>query len=69
MNKRKYLTLKFKIGNIIILNIKNIKIIYLNKLLNYKNLNLFKVIKVINNFTYKLKLSILIEGIFSIFYF
>ena len=52
----------------IILNTRNIKIIKLNKLLDYKNLDLFKIIRVINNFTYKLKLLLLIEDIFLIFY-
>ena len=51
-----------------ILDAKNIKIIRLNKLLDYKNLGLFKVIKIINNFVYKLKFPPLIEGIFLVFY-
>ena len=39
------------------LNSKNIKIIQSSKFLNHKNLNFFKIIKVINNIIYKLKLS------------
>ena len=39
------------------LNNKNIKINRSSKFLNYKNLNLYKIIKVINNITLKLKLS------------
>ena len=50
------------------LNIRNIKTIYLNKLLDYKNLRLFKVVRVINNLVYKLKLPLAIEGIFLVFY-
>ena len=68
MNRKRYLILEFKINNIIILNTRNIKITRLNKLLNYKNLNLFKVIRAINNSIYKLKLLLLIEEIFLVFY-
>ena len=39
------------------LNNKNIKINRSNKFLNYKNINLFKMIKIINNIFCKLKLS------------
>ena len=49
------------------LNDKNIKINRLSKSLNHKNINLYKIIKVINNIIYKLKLSKKIN-IFSIFH-
>ena len=39
------------------LDSRNIRIIRSNKSLDYKNLKLFKIIKAINNMTYKLKLS------------
>ena len=39
------------------LNNKNIKINRSSKFLNYKNLDFYKIIKVINNMIYKLKLS------------
>ena len=68
MNRRRHPILKFKIGNIIILDTRNIKITRLNKSLDYKNLGPFKVVRVINNSIYKLKLLSLIAGIFSIFY-
>ena len=61
--------LKFRNDNLIILNNKNIKIIKPNKFLNYKNLKPFKIIREINNITYKLKLSKFIKNIFLIFYF
>ncbi len=55
---RYYLSiLEFKERNIIILNNKNIKITRLNKSLNYKNLKLFEIIRVINNMIYELELS------------
>ena len=41
---------------------------YLNKLLDHKNLGPFKIVRIINNSIYKLKLLSLIVGIFSIFY-
>ena len=49
------------------LNSRNIKIIRLNKSLDYKNLKLFWIIRVINNITYKLELSNEIN-IYLIFY-
>ena len=51
----------------IMLNVKNIKINRSNKSLNYKNINSFRIIKVINNMTYKLNLSKEINT-FSIFH-
>ena len=45
------------INDIIMSNNRNIKTIKLNKLLNYKNLKLFKIIKVYDNSIYCLKLS------------
>ena len=39
------------------LNNRNIRITRLNKSLNYKNLELYKIVKVINNIIYELKLS------------
>ena len=44
----------FKESNIVILDSRNIKTTRPNKLLNYKNLDLFKVIRVIDNIAYKL---------------
>ena len=46
---------------------KNIKITRLNKSFNYKNLELFKIIKIINNIIYELKLFNKIN-IYFIFY-
>ena len=67
MNYRRLPALIFKKKNIIILNNRNIRIIRLNKSLNYKNLECFKVIKFINNIVYKLNLSKGIN-IYLIFY-
>ena len=49
------------------LNNRNIKKIRLNKSLNYKNLDLFGIVRVINNIIYELELSDEIN-IYSIFY-
>ena len=39
------------------LNVKNIKTNRSSKSLNYKNINSFKIIKIINNIIYELNLS------------
>ena len=52
----------------ILLDNKNIKITRFNKLINYKNLGLYKIIKVFNNFTYKLDLFNSINNIYLVFY-
>ena len=52
----------------IILSNRNIKIIKPSKSLNYKDLDLYKIIKVYNNFAYKLKLFLFIKRIYSIFH-
>ena len=39
------------------LNSRNIKITRSNKFLDYKNLKLFRIVRVINNMTYELELS------------
>ena len=68
VNRRRHPTLKFKVGDIVMLDTRNIKITCLNKLLDHKNLGPFKIIRVINNLVYKLKLLLSMAGIFSIFY-
>ena len=50
------------------LNFKNIIIIRLNKSLEHKNANSYKIVQIINNYNYKLKLFKLIKQIYSIFY-
>ena len=50
------------------MNNRNIKTIRLNKSLIYKYLDLYKIIKAYNNFVYKLKLSLFIKRVYSIFY-
>ena len=49
------------------LNVKNIKINRSSRSLNYKNISLYKITKVINNMIYKLNLSKKIN-IFFIFH-
>ena len=50
------------------LNNRNIKTIKSNKLLNHKNLNLFKIIKVYKNSIYELKLPTSMKKLYLIFY-
>ena len=66
-NRKRLPASAFKIKDIIMLDNRNIKITRSNKLLNYKNLGSFKIIKVINNIIYKLEFS---KGmnIYSVFY-
>lgn len=61
-------TPKFKIGDIIILDVWNIKTNWANKLIDYKNLGLLMIIGIINKSSYELKLFISISNIFSVFY-
>ena len=46
-----------------------IKIMQFNKNFDYKNLNFFKIIQMIDNCVYELKLSQIMKKCFSIFYF
>ena len=39
------------------LNNRNIRIIKLNKFLDYKNLELYRIVRIINNIIYELELS------------
>ena len=55
-------------GDIVILDIRNIKIDRPSRLLNYKNLGLFKVIKVLDNVAYELDLLLAIKSIYLVFY-
>ncbi len=50
------------------LNAKNIKTTCLNKLLNPKNLSLFRIIKAINNSVYKPELSDAMKRLYSVFH-
>ena len=50
------------------LNVRYFKTLRLNKGLNYKNLNLFKIDKIINKFACRLKLLELMQEIFLIFH-
>ena len=59
---------KFKIGDMVILDTQNIQISHINKSLDHKNLGPFKIIRVINNSAYKLKLPPSISSIFPVFY-
>ena len=55
-NRRRLPVSAFKVDDIVMLDSRNIKTARLNKSLNYKNLEPFKIIKVINNIVYELEL-------------
>jgi len=59
---------KFKVDNKIILNTRNIAIAKLSKSLEHKNIDFYKIVKVINNYVYELKLFKSIKLIYFIFY-
>ena len=59
---------ELKIDNRVILNIKNISIKRKNKGLDYKNLRLFIIKRVINNIIYKLDLEYILILIFLVFH-
>ena len=56
MNRKRLLAFAFKIDDIIILDSKIIETTRLNKFLNYKNLELYRITRVINNIIYELEL-------------
>ena len=47
---------------------KNIKIVRLNKFLDYKNISSFLIIKAYNNMIYELELSKSIKSVYLVFY-
>ena len=59
---------KFRMNDMIMLNARYLKIMRLNKNLDYKNLESFKVVRMINNCAYELELSQIIKKCFSIFH-
>ena len=68
INRRKIPVFNFIVCDIIILNRRNITIIKPNSSLNYKDLGLYKVIKVINNTVFKLRLLETLEKVIPVFY-
>ena len=68
-NVYRYLAFELKVNNKIMLNARFIIIMRFSKLLNYKNFDFYRIIKVIYNSTYKLNFFESIKTIFSIFHF
>ena len=69
VNAHRAFALEFKINDMIMLDARYIKIMRFNKSLDYKNLNFFKIIRVIDNCAYELKLSQIMNECFSMFHF
>ena len=59
VNAHRAFAFEFKINNIIMFDARYIKIMRFNKNFDYKNLNFFKIIRMIDNCVYELKLSLL----------
>ena len=68
INARRHFAREFRVNDKIMLNVKFIKTIRFNKFLNYKNLDSYKIIEIINNCAYKLKLFKSMQSIFFVFH-
>ena len=68
VNAYRTFALKFKMNNMIMINARYFKIMRFNKNFDYKNLESFKIVRMINNCVYELKLSQIMKKCFSIFH-
>ena len=68
INRDKHSISKFRVENKIILNVKYIKTIKSNIFLNYKNLNLYKITRVINNNVYEFDFLEIMRNLFNVFH-
>ena len=69
INKRRHATSKIKVEDKIMFDSRFISTIKFNRELNYKNLELYEIIRAINNFVYELNLSKFLKSVFSVFHF
>ena len=67
-NRRRHPAPEFKVGDMVMLDARNIKTTRPNKSLDHKNLGPFEIVRVINNSAYELKLPPAMEGIFPVFH-
>ena len=67
-NRHRASTSKFRVKNMIMLNVRFQITRRQNKFLDYKNLKSYRVIKKINNITYELELSVTMTEMFSVFH-
>ena len=68
INRDRHSIFEFRVENMIMLDARYQIITRFNKILDYKNLNLFRVTRVIDNCVYELNLSKIIKNIHSMFY-
>ena len=68
INKNRLSASKLKINDMMMLNSRYLKTIRSNRDLDYRNLDSFKIIRVINNNVYELKLSKFMKDVFSVFH-
>lgn len=67
-NRRRHPAPEFRVGDMVMLDARNIKTTRPNKSLDHKNLGPFEIVRVINNSAYELKLPPAMEGIFPVFH-
>ena len=67
-NRNKHSVSKLKMNDMIMLNARFQKTTKFNKNLDYKNLESFKIVKVVDNMIYELKLLEVMQNIFSVFH-
>ena len=68
VNAHRAFASKFRINDMIMLNVRYLKIMRSNKSFDYKNLKSFKVIRIINNCAYELKLFQTMNECFLVFH-
>ena len=67
-NRIKHSVSKLRMNDMIMLNARFQKTTRFNKDLDYKNLESFKIVKIVDNMTYELKLFEIMQDIFSMFH-
>ena len=67
-NRRRHPAPEFRVGDMVMLDARNIKTTRPNKSLDHKNLGPFEITRVINNSAYELRLLPSMEGIFPVFH-
>ena len=68
INRDRYSTFEFRVKNMIMLDARYQIITRFNKIFDYKNLNFFRVTRVIDNCVYELSLSKVMKNIHSMFH-
>ena len=67
-NKYRLPVPEFRVDNKVILDARNLKTSRPSKLLDYKNISLYKIVRVINNIAYKIALPETLKGVYPVFH-